>query len=250
MLAPTIGGQLLLRWHWHAIFWVLGGCGLACGIAVALDLAETLPPGRRAGASILDVPRQYLALLFDPRFIGYALAIGCGSGVLFAYITGSPFAFMQLHGISTRAFGVYFASNAIGMFGAAQVNRWLLRWLGAHGNLAACLRGERHRGGAARRLRVERPWRIPRLLPRHLRLHGHAGPDPPQRHGRRPRPFRPAGRDRIGVAGDAPVCPGAGAGALVGFLHDGTALPMAATVAGCGLCGCLVVAVSERRRAA
>ena len=39
---------------------------------------------------------------------------------------------------------------------------------------------------------------------------------------------------------------GAAAGAVVGLLHNGTALPMAGTVAGCGVCGALVLAVSER----
>jgi DHA1 family bicyclomycin/chloramphenicol resistance-like MFS transporter len=248
VLAPSLGGQLLLHWNWRAIFWVLAGCGLACGVAVAFDLRESLPPDRRARGSLLSVPRQYGAMLIDPRFIGYALAIGCGSGLLFAYITGSPFAFMQLHHISPRAFGVYFASNAIGMFGAAQVNRWLLRWISSHAILK-------------RAFAVNAGAGVLLVLFVATGLGGFAlffatlfvcmttlGLILPNATAAALVPFARQAGTASALLGMLQYAMGAGAGAVVGVLHNGTALPMAGTVACCGIFGCLVIAVSERRR--
>ena len=48
------------------------------------------------------------------------------SGLL-AYISGSPFVFIELFHVSPERFGFYFGVNAIGIIAASQVNGWLAR---------------------------------------------------------------------------------------------------------------------------
>jgi MFS transporter, DHA1 family, multidrug resistance protein len=249
VLAPSLGGLLIARWHWHAIFWVLTGCGVACAAAVALDLRESLPRERRTRESLAVVPRQYGAMLIDSRFIGYALAIGFGSGLLFAYITGSPFAFMQLYGLSPRAYGLFFASNAIGLFGAAQVNRWLLRRFRSHTILRRAYAANAAAGLLLALIVATRLGGFVAFFATLFVCMTTLGLILPNATAAAMAPFARQAGAASALLGTLQYALGAGAGAVVGLLHNGTALPMAGTVACCGACGCLVVAISERRRA-
>src|SRR5690606_11447579 len=93
---------------------------------VLFGLPETLPPERRAKTGLGAVLRNYLGLLADPRFMGYALAGGLASAAMFAYISGSPFVFIELNGVAPEHFGWLFGANAVGLILASQINRRLL----------------------------------------------------------------------------------------------------------------------------
>lgn len=136
ILAPLAGGQLLLLFGWRSIFWFLGGFALACLVAVALGLGETHPPDRRSEGGFRGTMRAYTRLLLNPRFAAFALAGALAMAELFAYITASPFVFIQLHGVSPQHFGYLFGLNAIGIIGASQVNVRLLRHFSAQSILA------------------------------------------------------------------------------------------------------------------
>jgi DHA1 family bicyclomycin/chloramphenicol resistance-like MFS transporter len=46
---------------------------------------------------------------------------------MFAYITGSPYVFMQIFGVLPQHYGWFFGSNALGLVLCAQLNGWLHR---------------------------------------------------------------------------------------------------------------------------
>jgi DHA1 family bicyclomycin/chloramphenicol resistance-like MFS transporter len=127
MLAPTLGGLLLARLSWRAIFWTLVGVGTACALATYFLLPET---NRHLGtrSSLGDTLRVYLKLVRDPAFLGYTLVGAAGSVGMFVYITGSPFVFIELFEVSAAGFGLYFGLNALGMTLGSQSNRLLARW--------------------------------------------------------------------------------------------------------------------------
>jgi DHA1 family bicyclomycin/chloramphenicol resistance-like MFS transporter len=140
ILAPTIGGQLLVAFGWRAIFWVLAAYGVAGLIAVVMFLPETLPPERRQAHSLGRLVRVYGTLLRDRRYMGYVLAGSFIISGMFAYIAGSPFVFIELFGVAPDRFGLFFGANAFGLIAASQVN----------GRLA-------HRGDPRRIVRVVLP---------------------------------------------------------------------------------------------
>lgn len=128
ILAPIIGGVLIEFFEWHAIFWVLAAFGLACVPAVLFGLGETLPPEKRLReGGVISALRAYVALCADRPFMGFALANAFISAGMFAYITGSPFVFIELHELSPSAYAMLFGINAGGLILAAQVNAYLLR---------------------------------------------------------------------------------------------------------------------------
>ncbi|MBV2132190.1 multidrug effflux MFS transporter [Pseudomonas sp. MAP12] len=126
VFAPLFGGLVLELWGWHAIFVALAGFGLFCLAGLLTVLDESLVQ-RSARLALRPVLAGYGVLLLERRFIGYSLSQACTTGAMFAYIVGSPFVLIELHGVSPQRFGLFFGVNAIGLVLASQLVRLLLR---------------------------------------------------------------------------------------------------------------------------
>jgi len=127
ILAPSFGGFLLTTLGWQAIFGVLAIYGAVLAAAIALYLPETRPAHYKGPSNPWQALKVYGGLFLHRRYMGYALTRSLVQGALFAYITGSPFVFIELHGVPTKYFGILFSLNALGIIGGAQVNQRLLR---------------------------------------------------------------------------------------------------------------------------
>jgi len=127
VLAPMLGGALLSVGGWRLNFWVLAGFGLACGLATLIWLKESRSTETAAQAASESPIAAYLALLAQPRLVGYALAGALNGATLFTYIAASPDLLIGTYGISPAHFGWVFGLNAAGLIGASQVNRLILR---------------------------------------------------------------------------------------------------------------------------
>jgi len=127
MLAPLLGSVLLDGFGWRATFAAVLAWGLLCLALVWRQLPETLPAERRHPLSLAQAFGAYGKLLRDPAAIGLLLAGGMSFAALFAYITASPFYFIELQRFSPRAYSLLFAANALGIFGANYVNSRLVR---------------------------------------------------------------------------------------------------------------------------
>lgn len=127
ILAPAVGSFIVTHTSWHLIFWLLAGLAVLTLAGIGLGLRESLPVERRNPTAVRRAFHTYGALLNDRTFVGYALTSGMVQAAMFAYITGSPFVFTQLHGLSTQQYGLLFGLNASGLVAAAQLNNRLLR---------------------------------------------------------------------------------------------------------------------------
>ena len=127
ILAPMLGGLLLTLGGWRLNFWALAVFGLACGAATLLWLKESRSVETAAQAAAESPLKAYLALLRQPRLVGYALAGALNGATLFTYISASPDLLIGTYGISPQQFGWVFGLNAAAIIGASQVNRYLLR---------------------------------------------------------------------------------------------------------------------------
>ncbi|WP_162306047.1 Bcr/CflA family multidrug efflux MFS transporter [Oleisolibacter albus] len=122
MLAPLAGGQVLGLSTWRTIFWVQVGFALLAlgGLAT---LAETLPAARRSrSAGPLAMLRGYGLLLADRRFLGYTLSSGFVYAGMFAYISGTPFVYIEYFQVPARYYGFLFGVNVIGMMAVNSFN--------------------------------------------------------------------------------------------------------------------------------
>ena len=131
LLAPLIGSAILAGFGWRGTFAALLLWGILSFVVVWRSLPETLPPERRGALPLTAAFTVYFRLLFDPVVLGLVLAGGMSFAAMFAYITASPFYFIELHHFSPTGYGLLFAANAIGIFAANFTNSRLVRRKGA-----------------------------------------------------------------------------------------------------------------------
>lgn len=127
ILAPVLGGQVLLVTGWRGIFSVLSVFGLLMAVVVLTGLRESLPPERRRTGGLRDAVGSYGVLAADRYFLALAAVQGLAFATMFAYIAASPFVLQDRFGVSAQAYGILFGINAIGVIGGAQVNGRLVR---------------------------------------------------------------------------------------------------------------------------
>ncbi|MFV3376680.1 multidrug effflux MFS transporter [Pseudomonas sp. NY11226] len=240
ILAPMLGGVLVNLAGWQSIFLALSLFSAGCLLAVSLGLPESLPehiPRQPLSGAL----RQYLRLLADRAFLGHALTGGIAIAGMFAYIAGSPFVFIKLYGVPAEHYGWLFGTNAAGFILVAQVNARLLARRGPAFLLTRAVwlylvAGLVLLGVAA--LRPAQLW--PLLIPLFICIASlgciipNASACAMSGQGAR------AG-SASALMGCVQFSVAAGAAALVGLLHDGSAVPMAMVIS---LCGALVVSVA------
>ncbi|MBH3457712.1 multidrug effflux MFS transporter [Pseudomonas monteilii] len=240
ILAPMLGGVLVNLAGWQSIFLALSLFSAGCLLAVSLGLPESLPahiPRQPLSGAL----RQYLRLLADRVFLGHALTGGIAIAGMFAYIAGSPFVFIKLYGVPAEHYGWLFGTNAAGFILVAQVNARLLAKRGPAFLLARAVwlylvAGLVLLGVAA--LRPAQLW--PLLVPLFICIASlgciipNASACAMSGQGAR------AG-SASALMGCVQFSVAAGAAALVGLLHDGSAVPMALVIS---LCGALAVSVA------
>ncbi|MBI1682576.1 multidrug effflux MFS transporter [Caulobacter hibisci] len=127
VLAPQLGGAIDAVAGWRWVFGVMAVFGLAIGLWVALGLKESRSEETAAQARAENPLRAFALLLREKRLLGYGLAGALNGSVLFTYISTSPDLVMGTYGHSSLVFNIIFALNAVGIIGASQVNRFLLR---------------------------------------------------------------------------------------------------------------------------
>lgn len=244
ILAPMLGGVLVNVSGWQSIFLALSLFSAACLLAVSLGLPESLPPDMPR-QPLSGALRQYLRLLGDRVFLGHALTGGVAIAGMFAYIAGSPFVFIKLYGVPAEHYGWLFGTNAAGFILMAQVNARLLAKRGPAFLLARAVWLYLLAGLALLCVAALRPVPLwPLLVPLFLCIASlgciipNASACAMSGQGAR------AG-SASALMGCLQFSVAAGAAALVGVLHDGSAVPMALVIS---LCGAVVVSVAMLTR--
>ena len=130
LLAPLFGGWLTALWGWRATFVALTLYALVLMLAVWRLLQET---NRHPDADAMRPARMwanYRTLLADPVYRS-ALLIGCGAvAALFAFISGSPFVFIEHFGMSPQQMGLAFGLNVTGFMLGSTLSARLSRRIG------------------------------------------------------------------------------------------------------------------------
>jgi DHA1 family bicyclomycin/chloramphenicol resistance-like MFS transporter len=125
IVAPLVGGWILLVAGWRAIFAALAALGLGTLVLMIVSLPETATT--RSQRIDLGMIRANLReIMRDRSFVAFTLAGAFAQAGMFAYISGSPFVFIELFHVSPQAYGWIFGANAFGLIAASQVNHWLL----------------------------------------------------------------------------------------------------------------------------
>lgn len=124
LLSPLAGSAVISFTSWVGVFIFTGIIGIYLTIMTVLKVKESLPIEHRISSDFKELLKNYKTLLQDRKFMGYVLASGILFGGCFAYISGSPFIYQNIYGVSPQMFSILFALNGISlMLGAQLVKR-------------------------------------------------------------------------------------------------------------------------------
>ncbi len=230
IVAPIVGGLILLFTTWHGTFVLLAAIGIVVFLAVAFGLEETLPPDARRRGGVAGTMRTFRDVAADRTFVGYALAGGLAIAAMFAYIAGSPFVVETIYGQSPQVFSLIFGTNALGIVLAGQLSAALVERVGPRRLVVAGLAASAT-GAAILLVAVVAGIGLVGILPGFFLVTASIGLILPNAtalalgaHGQR------AG-SALGLLGAFQYVVGALVAPLVGIAGTGTALPMAILIA-------------------
>ena len=234
LVAPMLGSYLMQGVGWRAIFIFLLMFAALCAVAVWAWVPES-HRGEARGHSVGSAFAAYLTILGSTRALGLMLCMELSFAGMFAYITSSPFVFIEHFGFSPQQYALLFGTNIAGVMVATFLNARLVGRLGPdamlrYGSTISALAG----AGLLLTTTIEGAgWPgIAFGLLAFVSVTGMLGANSvaslmglfPQRAG---------AAAALAVAGQFGL--GALASTVVGGLHDGTPLPMSYVVAICGI---------------
>jgi len=250
ILAPLIGGQLLVHFGWRSVFWLLASYAIALLTLVSMVLRESLPRERRRRQPIGVVLATYARLARDRAYMGYALSGALIFAGLLAYIAGSPFVFIEIFHVPPERFGLFFGTNALGIIAGSQVNRWLAGRMDTRRIVRTMLIVAMTSG----LVMLFDAWSgfggFPGILvPLFCFISSH-GFVLPNTTALAMAPHGQVAGSASALLGTLQFVLGSAAGSLVGAFANGTAVPLAAVIAGCGITAFLTHIAGETRSAA
>lgn len=140
VLAPNVGQLVMLVGSWPEIFMLVAGFGLAVSLWTLLRLPETLNPQDRVPLTVERVAGAFRTVLTNRLAFGYAIGTALIFGVLFGFINQAEQLYTVVYGIGPE-FTLYFSAVAILMAGVSFVNSRLVERYGmrrlAHSALLA-----------------------------------------------------------------------------------------------------------------
>ena len=244
ILAPMLGGLMVNLYGWQSIFIALTLFSALCLVAVALWLPESLP-ANQPRPPLSGALGQYWRLIKDPVFLGHALTGGIAIAGMFAYIAGSPFVFIKLYGVPAEHYGWLFGTNAAGFILVAQVNARLLAKRGPAFLLARMVWLYLAAGLVLLAISALHPAALwPLLIPLFVCI-ASLGCIIPNASACAMNGQGARAGSASALMGCLQFSVAAGAAALVGVLHDGSAMPMAMVIT---LCGTAAVAAAMLTR--
>lgn len=121
VLAPLVGGQLLLFTTWRVIFVILAVFSAILLVGSFL-FRESLPKEKRIAGGIGTATKNYITLIKDKQFLGQTLIQLFAFGAFFAYISGSSFVYQNIFQLSAQEFSYLFGINSCGIILASAIS--------------------------------------------------------------------------------------------------------------------------------
>jgi MFS transporter, DHA1 family, multidrug resistance protein len=134
LVAPVVGSGLLYLADWWLIFVFLAAYAAFLMWLLGTRLPETRAPGSPT-ASPRQVLANYASVLRHREAMGYVCAASMSFAGLFAFITASPFLYLDHFGLSPGLYPLVFGVNVVAMAASNRLNIRLLRHRSPQRNL-------------------------------------------------------------------------------------------------------------------
>ena len=245
LLAPSLGGLVLLLGSWRWIFVTLLGITLITALLFWRQVPETLAASRQRHGIIAQL-RQYRRILQQPRALAYLATASASFAGMMSFIVGSPFVYIELHGVSPSAFGPLFGINIAAALLVSALNARLIPRLGAERLLRTGIVLQGTAGlGLLGLMLIPDPslWLLAVLAGVYLSM---AGLVMGNAMAGFMADFSTLAGTASAFAGAARFGAGALSGSLISLLHDGSALPLLLVMGASGVLAVTVYALGAR----
>ena len=238
LIAPLLGGQMLKYFGWQSLFILLGVLGSLSMVLAVTRVKETLADENRLIVSPAQLIANYKNVIRNREAMGCILCHSFFFGGMFAFIAGSPFVYIELFQVPPEEYGLLFGANILAMAIANMINMRLIGHfqlfsifragcvLAAVAALAVLFSASTGIGGLAGIM-------MPIII--YIGCIGFTGPNS---NALALSHFPKSAGTANALAGALRFTFGGISAALVGILHDGTAIPMTMVMA---ICGCLSI---------
>ncbi|MCE8015710.1 Bcr/CflA family multidrug efflux MFS transporter [Halomonas sp. MCCC 1A17488] len=236
LVAPVVGSGLLYLGDWWLIFVFLAGYAAFLMWLMGTRLPETRDPGAPA-ASPRQMLGNYASVLRHREAMGYVCAASMSFAGLFAFITASPFLYLEHYGLSPGHYPLVFGVNVVTMAASNRLNIRLLRWRSPQQNLRLGLAIQLTAASGLALLvatGLESLWSVVPLV---MLFAGTIGLVAPNAISSLLDHFHHMSATAAALQGSIQFSCGALAGVLVGAFQIDSAWPMVATMLGASLAG-------------
>lgn len=114
IIAPLLGGLFAESLGWRGLLGIVLALGVVMLVLALLVVRETYPRAMREQARAAkqagSVPLRTLA---SRQYIGYTIAFAFAFGMMMSYISGSPFVFQRMAGLSEFQYSLVLGSGAL-----------------------------------------------------------------------------------------------------------------------------------------
>jgi len=126
IIAPTLGGYVSATLGWRFVFVTLVILDIILLLSVIFYLKDSKPSDPGFSLAPRHILSNFKEVLGHSQFLTFALTGAIANAGMYAYITGSPQVFMEVHQVSGKVYGWIFAGLAAGLIGASQLNNLAL----------------------------------------------------------------------------------------------------------------------------
>jgi len=127
IVAPTAGGYITTTFGWKYMFVALTMMGIVIITATHFLLPESRQPDKTLSLKPGPIMQNFASVLRTPQFYTYALTGAISAAGLYAYISGSPYVFMELFHVTEQQYGWIFSGIAASYVLSSQLNNFLLK---------------------------------------------------------------------------------------------------------------------------
>jgi len=129
LIAPNIGQLIILFGDWKSVFWVTGILGVVMAVWSFIRLPETLHPEYRMPLTFTRVSAAFKVVVTTRASFGYALSTALTFAVLFAFINQAEQLFTLTFGLGDY-FTLAFSGTVVFMAAASFTNSRLVERMG------------------------------------------------------------------------------------------------------------------------
>ncbi len=127
IIAPSVGGLITTYIGWRYIFVMLIIVIAAIIAGIYFLLPDSKGPDPSYSLKPIAILSSFSSIIKHPQFALYTFSGSVASAGLYAFISGSPYVFLEIFKVTEQHYGWVFAFVASGLIGSSQLNSIFLK---------------------------------------------------------------------------------------------------------------------------